>query len=52
MRKLFEEYQKKIGKSMEDTIKGEFSGNIAKTYLALSKFLNSKLLNSKKSNKN
>jgi hypothetical protein len=36
LRKIFDEYQKKVGKPIEDTIKGEFSGNIAKTYLALS----------------
>ena len=39
LRKIFDEYQKKVNKPIEDTIKSEFSGTIAKTYLALSKKL-------------
>jgi hypothetical protein len=34
---MFEEYQRKTGKTMEDSIKSEMSGNLAKTYIALSK---------------
>lgn len=37
LRQMFEEYQKKTGKTIEDSIKSEMSGNIAKTYLALSR---------------
>ena len=33
---MFEEYQKKNGKSIEDTIKSEMSGNLSKAYMALS----------------
>lgn len=35
LRQLFEEYQKQTKKTMEDSIKSEMSGNLAKTYLAL-----------------
>lgn len=34
---MFEEYQRVTKKTMEDSIKSEMSGNLAKTYLALSK---------------
>jgi hypothetical protein len=34
---MFEEYQRKTGKAIEDSIKNEMSGNLAKTYIALSK---------------
>jgi hypothetical protein len=34
---MFEEFQSKTGKPIEDSIKSEMSGNLAKTYLALSK---------------
>lgn len=36
LRALFNEYEAKNGKSMEDSIKREMSGNLSKTYLALS----------------
>ena len=35
LRQVFLEYDKKAGKTIEDSIKNEMSGNVAKTYLAL-----------------
>jgi hypothetical protein len=36
LRRLLEEYKRTSGKTMEDTIKSEMSGNLMKTHLALS----------------
>jgi hypothetical protein len=36
LRQLFEEYKNKNGKPIEDSIKSEMSGNLCKSYLALS----------------
>lgn len=36
LRQLFDEYQRVSKKTIEDTVKSEMSGNVAKTYLALS----------------
>jgi annexin A7/11 len=37
LRAMFEEYKRKSGEDIENSIKAEMSGNLAKTYLALSK---------------
>ena len=39
LRQMIDEYQRRTNKTMEDSIKSEMSGNLAKTYLALSKKL-------------
>ena len=36
MRQVFEEYKNKNGKPIEDSIKSEMSGNLAKAYIAMS----------------